>query len=147
IDLERSLAALDVEARGGALDAHHLPDQLRQVSDRAAELASPDVQERLMLLGRRLVVHVDDRLPVALEDVAGDVNQGREGEARDIQAVHRASIDVPGQHTVTRPIVRVLADPARAEDVAGTDLQQSTIQLVRHRVPSLYWDDLVALQK
>jgi hypothetical protein len=70
-----------------------------------------------------LVVHVGDHLPVALEDVTGDVGQGDESAARDVHAVDLASVDVVGHDRVAGAVVGVLADSAGTQHVAVTHLQ------------------------
>jgi hypothetical protein len=131
-DREPTRRSLDLERHGLLLDRDDLADELCQVGHRAAQLARPHVEQRLLLLVGRAIVDVDDYAPVALEDVPRDEGEDAEGPARDVGPVDRALVDVPREHACARPAVRVLADPTRAEHVARADLQQLPLELVRH---------------
>ena len=85
-----------------------------------------------MLLVRRLVVDEDDNSPVPREDVAGDVPDPAERPAGHVRAVHAALVEVPRKQAVAFPAVRILAHPARTQDVAGADLQEASLELVGH---------------
>ena len=86
-----------------------------------------------LLLGRRAVVDEHDGLPrLRDEDVLGDVGRDGHRQAADVDAFDRALLDAPGDHGVAGLVVGVLADPARAQHVAGADLQQPSLDLVRH---------------
>src|SRR5262249_40792171 len=105
--------------------------------DRPAQLAGPHAEQRVTLGRRRAVVHVDADLPVAFQDVAGNVRQNHQRPAGDVDAVRHSLVDVPREHAVAPPTVRILADPAGTERVARTDLQEPALELVRHRMPPL----------
>src|SRR3972149_6744547 len=141
-DLERPLALFDLEVDRHALHGDDLSDQLRQVRQRAAQLAGEGVEKRLLLLRRSLVVHVDDGPPVALEDVTGDVGQQHEAAAGYVAAIHRAAVDVVADDSVALPAVRVLPDPAGADHLAGAAFEQASFQLIRHFLTSFYVDNL-----
>ena len=72
------------------LHRDHLGDQGGDVGDRAAELPGKDLQQGLFLLGGRLVIDIDDGLPVPGQDIARNMDREGEGAAGDIHA-----FDVP----------------------------------------------------
>src|SRR3990172_4182799 len=141
-DLERPLALFDLEVDRHALHGDDLSDQLRQVRQRAAQLAGEGVEKRLLLLRRSLVVHVDDGPPVALEHVAGGVGKQHDAAAGDVDAIHGATVDVVRDYPVALPAVRIFPDPAGADHLAGADFEQASFQLIRHSLTSFYVDDL-----
>src|SRR4029079_15132329 len=74
-------------------------------------------------------------LPVPGERVPGDVHRQAQAPVGDVDAEDRAAIDVPAEDRVARAVpVRVLADPAGAQDVAGAHLQQPALHRVGRRL-------------
>src|SRR5262249_4577580 len=83
----------------------------------------------------RLVIDIDRRPPVALEDVAGHVSQGNNGAPGDVNAFDRALVEMPANDGVAGSVVRIFSDPARAEYPAVADFQESTFEMVSHVIP------------
>ena len=123
-------------------EAHpHQRDQPREDGDdRPAELPGPYIEQCLLLFVRRAVVDVDDDPPVSIEDVPRNVREDHERASGHVRAVDRPTLEVPGEHAVAGAAVGILPHPARAEDVAGADLQQASLQLIGHRPPPLNTD-------
>ena len=131
-DLQRPLDTLDLERDRCLFHRDDLADELGQVSDRAAELPGPYIEQCLLLFVRRPVVDVDDDPPVSIEDVPRNVREDHERASGHVRAVDRPTLEVPGEHAVAGAAVGILPHPARAEDVAGADLEQTAFQLVSH---------------
>src|SRR5262249_55608550 len=138
-DPDASLATLHLERHRDALDGHYFANQLGQIGDRPTQLTRPHLRQRLLLLGRGFVVHDRDHAPVALEDIAGDVDQTGEGAAGDVHALDHATIDMPGGDGVAGASIGIFADPAGAEDGAVADFQQPAFQFVGHDVAPYEW--------
>ncbi len=132
-DLEAALAAVDREDDRDALDRDDLADQPGEVGDGAAQRAGEDLEELGLLLVGRAVVDEDGRLPRAGQDVARDVDGQRDRPAADVDALDGPAVDMPGERGIAGPAVRVLPDPARAQHVAGADLEQLALDVVGHR--------------
>jgi hypothetical protein len=113
-----------------ALHADALADEVREVGQRAPELAGERVDHGLGLLIRRAVVDEQQLPPVALQHVAGDEHGAHEREAAHVDAADPSLVEVVGDDRLADAAVGVLADPARAQHVAGADLEQRALQLV-----------------
>jgi hypothetical protein len=46
-----------------------------------------------------------------------------------------------GQRGIARPVVRILTDPARAEDATIAHLQQTTFEMIGHGFPLFFNSD------
>jgi hypothetical protein len=66
-----ALALVHVERDGRALDSDDLAPELADLSDGAAELAGPNLRERVCLLVGRRIVDEEGNAVIASEDVAG----------------------------------------------------------------------------
>ena len=131
--VSRPLPPSTVKRDRRALDRDDLADEAGEIRDGATELPGEQLEQRALLLGGRALVDEDDRLPgLRDQDVLRDVGGDRHRQPADVDALDRALLDAPGDHRVAGLVVRVLADPARAQDVAGADLQQPAFDLVRH---------------
>jgi hypothetical protein len=126
---------LDGEGDRRPLDPDHLADQSGEIRDGTAELPGEQAEQRTLLFVGRSVVDEDDGGPrLRFEDVLRDVGRDRDRQTVDGDAFDRALVDAPGDRRVAGLVVGVLADPARAEDIARADFQQATFDLVAHRV-------------
>jgi hypothetical protein len=132
-----SLAALHGEGDRRPLDRDDLADQAGQVGDGATELSRPHLEHRRLLLVGRAIIDEDRRLPgLRDEHVLGDVDRRGKRQPADVRALDRAGVDVPGESRLADSAVGVLTHPARAQHVAGADLQQPSFDVVCHRDPS-----------
>src|SRR4029079_4462583 len=84
---------------------------------------------RPLLLRPPLVDEAHDR-PVAGEDVAGDVTDEDEVEPGDVEVANLPPLDAVRDDREALTQIRVLADPARAVDVARAGLDQRPLQRV-----------------
>ena len=134
-ELDRPAAAFDGEGDWHLLHRDDLADQLHELGDRAAQLARVDAEDRLLLLRRHLVVEVDRRPPVALQDVAWHVRDHCDRPAGHVDAIDRALVETPGDDRVAGAVVGILADPARAEHTAIADFEQASFEVIRHECP------------
>src|SRR5262249_42195693 len=87
---------------------------------------------RFFLLRRDLVVEVNRRSPVSLQDVAGDVRDHGDRSSRDIDTVNRSLVEMPGDDGVAGAVIRVLADPARAQDGTAAHFEESSFEMICH---------------
>jgi hypothetical protein len=71
---------------------------------------------------------------VACKDVAGDERNDAHRQAGNIDTVDRTPIYTVPLGAVALAVIRVFAQPARAGDVAITDLKQPAFQLVNHKL-------------
>ena len=115
---------------GARSTATRSPIELREVGERAAELAGEGIEQRLGLLLVRAVVDVDELAPVALEHVARDVDDADERQAAHVDAADRALVEVVGDDGLAGALIGILSDPARTQRVARADLEQRALQLV-----------------
>src|SRR6478609_565408 len=128
-----TLAVVDAERDRDALDGDDLADQAGQVGDGAAQLSGEQLEQGALLLVGRAVVDEDRCLPgLRDQDVLRDVGRHGDRQAADVDALDRPLLDAPRDRRVARLVVRVLADPARAENVAGAHLEQPSLDVVSH---------------
>jgi hypothetical protein len=73
------------------------------------------------LLRRCSVVDDHGDAPVTFEDIARNVDENGECPVGNIYAVNLAPLNVVGIDRVASLVVRVLANPAGAQDVAGAN--------------------------
>src|SRR5581483_7135001 len=106
--------------------------QLRQFRDRAPELAAVQIDERLVLRVGGPLVEIQRDAEIAVEHVAGNVRDNRDGAAADIETVDRALVEAVGEHRIAGAVIRILADPARAQHAAIAYFEQPAFQMVRH---------------
>jgi hypothetical protein len=114
----------------GALDGDTLANQACEIRDRPAQLAAEAVEESIHLLLRGLVVHEHSLAPVALEDVAGDVDDADERKSTHIHTADLPAREVVRDDRLAKAVVGIVADPAGAERLAVADLQKAALQLV-----------------
>ncbi|MOA13292.1 hypothetical protein D3C78_1333390 [compost metagenome] len=60
------------------------------------------------------------------------MGHGRNGVAAHIHPIDRSLVYAPGDDGVAGAVVRVLANPAGAQDVAVTHFEQATFQVIAH---------------
>src|SRR5918996_5961308 len=116
--------------------AHHvddLADELRQIGERAAELAGERVEDGLHLLVRRPVVDEQHLLPVPGQHVPRDERHGRERQPAHVDPADPAAVEVVCHHRAASPVVGVLPDPAGTQHVAIACLEQRALELVARR--------------
>ena len=95
-------------------------------------LTAERLQQRRFLLGCGPIVDIADGAPVALEHVAGDEHGDTEVQARHVDALDLAVLDLIGQRGLAGAIVGVLADPTGAEGVAVANLEQVALEPIGH---------------
>jgi hypothetical protein len=115
------------------LHALHRSDQLRQVRQGPAELAGERAQQQVPLLGRGALVDQGHDLPVAGQDIAGDVGDQHQVEPGDVDAADPALVEAVRDDGEALPEVGVLPDPARTVDPARARLDQRPHKRI-HRV-------------
>src|SRR6266853_796206 len=143
-DLDRALAALDVEGDGHALDRDHLADQLDEVGHRAAELAGINIEQSLLLLLAGLVIDVDRGTPIALKDIARHVRDTHDGRAGVVNTLDIALVEMPRYDGVAGAVVGILADPARAQHATIADFKKTAFEVICHPCPSIRWSRPIA---
>src|SRR2546422_2477277 len=132
-ELDRPLSTLDVERDGHVLDGHNLGDELHQLADRPAQLTGVDVEDRLFLLRRYLLVEIHGGAPVAFENVARHMRNHRDRPCRHVDVVDRAAfVETPGDERVAGAEVRILADPAGAQHATIADFEQASFEVIAH---------------
>ena len=130
---QAALAVVDAEGDRDALDGDDLADQARKVGDGTAQLSGEQPEQGALLLVGRPVVDEHGRLPrLRDQDVLGDVGRHGDRQAAHVDAFDGSLLDAPGDRGVAGRVVRVLAHPARAQDVAGADLEQPALDVVGH---------------
>src|SRR5215472_13273748 len=127
-----ALAMRDIEGELGAPHADLLAHEIRNLLQRAAELAAEGVEQRLLLRGRSAVIDIAQDGEIALQHVAGDEGGDPEDEPRDVEAVDLAFFDAIGERAAAGAVIRILADPAGAEDVAVADLEEVAFEPIPH---------------
>src|SRR5579872_3746873 len=131
-DRECSFSGFDVEADGCAIHRGYFAHQFCHVCARTAELSREHVQESLLLLGRRFVVDDHRDFPIPLEDVAGDMANERDAQARNVRGPDSPFFYVISDNGVACHVIRVLADPTWTENVAIAHFKNLTFEFVRH---------------
>src|SRR5579875_462024 len=131
-ELDPSLAALDREGNRHALDADDFTDQTGEIGDGTAKLPAEELEQAVLLLRRGTYVDAQQGAPVALEDIPRDVGEDCQGKTADVNPFDLTVVDVVGDDRIAGPPVRVLANPAGAEHVAVADLQEASLELIRH---------------
>src|SRR5262249_51831276 len=77
-------------------------------------------------------INIESHAPVALDSDAWNVRYGSDGATTDFDAINVATLDPPGNEAITNPAIRCDPNPARAHAVAGADLDQLSLDPVRH---------------
>jgi hypothetical protein len=70
--------------------------------------------------------------PVALQRISGNEYVDRECQPGNVEPVDRAAVEMIGKGRLTRSVVRLFADPARAKHIAVANLEDAPFQLVAH---------------
>src|SRR5260370_5112695 len=115
-----------------ALDLDDLPDQRGEIGDGPALLAGEHAEERRLLLWARPLVDVKVSPPVALQRVTRNEYVDHNCQPGNVEPVDRAAVEMIGKGGLTRSVVRLLADPARAKHIAIANLEDAPLQLVLH---------------
>lgn len=112
-DLHPALAFDDRVFDRRALHRDHFADQLHDVRERSAALATVRAHERIELRVARVFVDEHRDAPAALQHVAGDERRERDRPAGDIDAIDHALLIVVRERAAARAVVGVFTDPAR----------------------------------
>jgi hypothetical protein len=99
----------------------------------AARLAGKDPGQCLLLPIVRALVEVERRAPFGLHHVAGAVDRHGDVEAREVDLVVLALVDVPGHQHPALAFARRAEENAWARDVAVAGLEIGPLQLPGHR--------------
>src|SRR5215468_3388771 len=77
-----------------------------------------------------LIVDVHPHLPVSLQDVSWNVSECDDTVSDDACPVDASFRYVPSEQAVARPVVRIFANPARTENIAGADFEQLAFNFI-----------------
>src|SRR5262249_14828218 len=96
-------------------------------------LALEDAGQRRLLLGVGLVVDEEDLLPIAGQHVARQEGRRGQRQAGDRDLVDCAAlVEMVGERRLAGAVIRILADPARTQDVAIAHLEQASLEVIAH---------------
>src|SRR5262245_27744834 len=131
-DLERSFAVCCLSRDGHALDANDIADKSGNVRERAPELACVGLEQSVLLGLRCVVINIESHAPVALNSDAWNMRDGSDGATANVDAIDVAFLDLPRNETIACPAIRCDTDPARADAIAGANLDKLTLDPVPH---------------
>ena len=113
-----------------AIRVHSPKAKSSEVRERTAELPRKRGEQRLTLLVRCLRIDEDHDFPVAGEDVPRNVGDADKAQARHVEALDLAGVEVVSDDGVALSVIRVLADPAGAEHAARAGLDQRALERI-----------------
>jgi len=94
-DRQSRIVTIEIEPNRRPLDGADLLDELRQFGEHAPELSRDELEERIVLNGRRALVDVNHRSPLCLADNGGD--QEGDAEPADVHTLDPPIINSPRQ--------------------------------------------------